>query len=56
MKKSLYLFILLFSFHFVFAQSKPAEIAIMKQLTEVNDNKKDDYREKEYLRLLNESK
>jgi len=56
MKKSLYLFTLFFSFHFVSAQNESAEISIMKQLTKVSDNKKDDYREKEYLRLLNESK
>ena len=56
MKKLLNFFLILFSFQFASAQSNPSELAIMKQIRKVNRNEKDDYREKEYLRLLNESK
>ena len=56
MKKLFFLFLTLFYFQFAFAQSNPSERSIMEQIKKVRNNEKDEYREKEFFRLLNESK
>ncbi len=56
MKRLCSLLFIIFFIKIAFAQINPAERTIMEQIKSIKDSEKDEYREKEFFRLLNESK